>query len=110
MSEILDLLPIPAERDFPAGRFEARRETLVASIRADRVNERFALAVLRAARRGLVKTWLWLLGIVALAVALLMLGTSAQQRPAERGAVAFLAVAGTAQVAIALAPRVGHAA
>jgi hypothetical protein len=32
MNEILDLLPIPAERDLPPGQLEARRDALVAAI------------------------------------------------------------------------------
>lgn len=105
MSEILDLLPIPAERDFPAGQLEARREALVAAVRLD--DEPLARRALRAARGGFARSLLSLLGILALGLALLTLGSSAQQRPVQRDAVAFLAVAGTAQIAIAIAPRIG---
>ena len=35
MNEILDLLPIPAARDFPGDRRDARRDALVAAVRAD---------------------------------------------------------------------------
>lgn len=105
MSEILDLLPIPEERDFPAGHLDARRDALVAAIR-----EPFALRAMRAGHRRIAKVWLSLLGIAALGIALLTLGVSAQQRPVQKEAVAFLAAAGTAQVAIAFAPRLGHAA
>jgi hypothetical protein len=105
MSEILDLLPIPEERDFPPGHFDARREALVAALRIERANEPLARRALRAARWGIARTWLSLLGILALGVALLALGPSAQQRPVQRDAVAVLAVAGTAQLALAVAPR-----
>src|SRR5215472_11020985 len=107
MNEILDLLPIPAERDFPAGRLEARRSALVTAIRVD---EPLARRAMRAARGGLARTWLSLLGILALSVAMLTLGfSSQQQRPTQREAVTILAVAATAQLAIAIAPRAGSA-
>lgn len=105
MSEILDFLPIPAERDFPAGQREARRDALVAAIRADLANEPLTRRALRAVRGGVGKAWLSLLGILALGSALLTLGFSAEQRPVQRDAVAVLAVAGTAQLALAVAPR-----
>ena len=35
MNEILDMLPIPEERDLPAGQLEARRAAIVAAIRMD---------------------------------------------------------------------------
>jgi hypothetical protein len=107
MSEILDLLPLPAERDFPAGQLEARRDALVAAVRADAASAPLGRRALRAARGGIARTWLSLLGILALGLAVLTLGSSAQQRPVQRDAVAFLAVAGTAQIAIAIAPRIG---
>lgn len=108
MSEILDLLPLPAERDFPAGRLQARRDALVAAVRIDGTSEPFTRRALRVARAGITRSWLALLGIFALGVALLTLGSSLQQRPVQQDAVAFLAVAGTAQIAIAVAPRVGR--
>jgi hypothetical protein len=107
MSEILDLLPLPAERDFPAGQLEARREALVAAVRLDGTSEPFARRALRAARGGFTKSWLSLLGIFVLGLALLTLGSSVQRQPVQRDAVAFLAVAGTAQIAIAVAPGIG---
>ena len=106
MNEILDLLPIPEERDFPPGHSEARRAALVAAVRV----EPFARRALRAARSGVAKVWLSLLGIFALGVALLTLGLSTQQRPVQREAAAVLAVAATAQIAVALVPRAGSAA
>lgn len=109
MNEFLDLLPIPEERDFPEGQFEARRAALVAAVRVDLADEPFARRALRAARGGITKSWLSLLGILALGIALISLGVSAQQRPVQRDAAAVLAVAGTAQIMIAAAPRVGLA-
>lgn len=107
MNEILDLLPIPAERDFPAGQMEARRNALVASIRAEAAGEPVSRRLIRAARGRLSKSWLALLGILALGIALVALGVSAQQRPAQRGADALLTLVGTAQVVSLLAPRAG---
>jgi hypothetical protein len=106
MNEILDLLPIPEERDLPPGQLEARRAALVAAVRV----EPLARRALRAAGGGIAKTWLSLLGIVALGVALLTLGFSTQQRPVQTDAVAFLAVAASVQLAIAVAPRAVSAA
>jgi hypothetical protein len=105
MNEILDLLPIPAERDLPPGRLETRRGELVAAVRA----EPFARRALRAARSGFTRAWVSLLGILALSIALLSLGFSGQQRPVQREAVTILAVAATAQLAIAVPLRAGSA-
>ena len=104
MNEILDLIPIPAERDLPQRRLEARRDALVAAIRVDLVDEPFARRALRAARDGIAGSWLALLGTLALGIALVSLGFSAQQRTVQRDAVAFLTLAGAAQIAIAVAP------
>jgi hypothetical protein len=104
MNEILDLLPIPEARDFPAEQFDARRAALVAAIQVPPADEALARRVIRLAN----KTWLTLLGILALAVASVLSG-SAQQRSAPRDAVAVLAAAGTAQIMVAVAPRMGLA-
>ena len=109
MNDILGLLPIPAERDFPVGRREARRDALISQIRAEAVSEPVARRVIRAARGHIAKSWLSLLGILALLAALASFGFSAQQRVPEKGAVAVIAVAGTAQVIASLAPRAGWA-
>src|SRR4051812_20648718 len=109
MNEILDFLPIPAGRDFPAGQFEARRDALVTAIRVDVANEPFARRAMRAARAGIAKSWLSLLGILALGIALFTFGFSAQHRPVQSDALAALAVAGTVQIALAVAPRAGFA-
>lgn len=101
MNEILDLLPIPEARDFPAERFETRRAALVAAIRVDAANEPLARRVIRLAG----KAWLTLLGILALSIAPVVLGLSAQRHSAQGDAVAVLAAAGTAQIMVAVAPR-----
>jgi hypothetical protein len=107
MNDILDLLPIPPARDFPPGQLEARRDALVAATRVEAAREPLAWRVLHAARGHITRTWLSLLGILALALALVACGFSGQQRPAERGAVALLAVAGTVQIAAGLVPGGG---
>lgn len=104
MNEILDLLPIPAERDFPREQFEARRVALVVAVRIDTADEPLARRAMRVARAGIAKSWLSLLGILALGIALVSVGLSAQQRPVQRDAVAILAAAGTVQIAVAVAP------
>ena len=103
MNEILELLPIPAERDFPSGQLEARRYALVAAIGTNTARQPLAHRALRFARGA----WLSLLAIVALGLALVCTGASGQQRSAETGAVAVLAVTATAQIAVAVAPAVG---
>lgn len=102
MNDILDLLPIPAERDFPPGQLEVRRDALVAATRAEAAREPIARRVLRSARGSVTKTWLSLLGILALAVAVLFSGLAGQPRPAQTGAVAVLAVTVAAQAAAPL--------
>lgn len=107
MNEILDLLPIPADRDLPPGRLEARRDALVAATRAEAARDPVARRVLRAAREQVARTWwLSLLGILALGIAVVCTGFRGQQ-PAQRGAEALLVVAGVAQVAAAVAPGDG---
>jgi hypothetical protein len=110
MNEFLDLLPIPAERDFPLGQLEARREAVVAAIHADAANEPFARRAMRIARGHITKTWPSVLGILTLGLTLLAIGVSGQQRPSQRDAAVLLAVTGTAQIAVAgwkssVAPR-----
>jgi hypothetical protein len=109
MSDILELLPLPEERNFPAGRFEARRDALVAAVRAAGGDEPLVRRAMRAARGGISRTWLSLVGILAVGLALSTFGPPVQQRPVQRDAVMILAAAGTAQLAIAVAPRAGSA-
>jgi hypothetical protein len=107
MNEILDLLPIPPGRDLPPGQLEVRRDALVAAIRLEEARQPIGRRLLRVARGHITKAWLSVLGILALALALVATGFSGQQRPAQRGAEALLAVASTAQIAAAFAPRDG---
>lgn len=102
MNEILDLLPIPAERDFPPGQLEMRRDALVAATRVHAAREPAVRRVLHAVRGNLTRTWLSLLGSLALGVAVVFGGLSGQPRPAQTGAVAMLAVTVAAQVAAPL--------
>ena len=102
MNEILDLLPIPAERDLPPGQLAARRDALVTAIRTDAAAEPLARRAMRAARGHLTRTWLSLLGILALGLAVVCSGVSGQHRPAQSGAVALLAVTVATQVAVPL--------
>ncbi len=102
MNEILDLLPIPAERDLPPGQLAARRDALVAAIRMDAAPEPLARRAMRAARGHLTRTWLSVLGILALGLAVVCSGVSGQHRPAQSGAVALLAVTVATQVAVPL--------
>ena len=107
MNEILDLLPIPAERDLPAGRVEARRDALVAAIATSAAREPLARRALRAARGHLSGAWLSLLGMLALGLALVCSGVSGQHRTARSDAVAVLAITSAAQIAVAAAPAIG---
>lgn len=101
MNDILDLLPIPAERDFPPGQLAARRDALVAATRAEAARGPVARRVLHSVRGNITKTWLSLLGILALGLALVCSGLSGHQQTARSGAVAVLAVTVAAQVAVA---------
>jgi hypothetical protein len=103
MTQMLDLLPIPAERDLPAGAMELRRDALVAAIAADRAEARHLLHVaLRAARSRAARVWLALLGVLVIAVALTLASFGGFQ---DRTATAseIVAVAGTAQAVTLLA-------
>lgn len=99
MNEILDLLPIPAERDLPSGQLEARRDALVAAIGTKPARKPLA--------HHIRKAWLSLLGILALGLALACSGVSGQHRSAQSDAVAVLAATGAAQIAVVVAPAIG---
>ena len=104
MNEILDLLPIPAERDLPSGQLEARRDALVTAIGTRQAREPFTRRAMRVARGS----WLSLLGILALGAAVVCTGVSGQHRTAQSDAVAVLAVTGVAQIAVAAAPAIAQ--
>jgi hypothetical protein len=107
MNEILELLPIPRERDFPPAQLKARRAALVAVTRVEAAHQPIGRRIFRAARAHIAKFGLSLLAILALAAALFVTGVSGQQRSAQRGAETLLAVAGTVQLAAVFAPRAG---
>jgi hypothetical protein len=107
MNEILDLLPIPAERDLPPGRLEMRRDALVAAIATDAARGPLARRVLRAAREHVAGAWLSVLAMLALGLALVCNGVSGQHRTARSDAVAVLTVTTAAQIAVVAAPAIG---
>jgi hypothetical protein len=107
MNEILDLLPIPAERDLPAGQVEARRDALVAAIATNAGREPLARRAVRVARGHITGAWLSLLAMLALGLALVCSGVSGQHRTARSDAVAVLAITSAAQIAVAAAPAIG---
>jgi hypothetical protein len=107
MNEILDLLPIPAERDLPAGQVEARRDALVAAIATNAGREPLARRAVRVARGHITGAWLSLLAMLALGLALVCSGVSGQHRTAQSDAMAVLAITSAAQIAVAAAPAIG---
>jgi hypothetical protein len=68
----------------------------------DAASEPLARRAMRAARGHLTRTWLSVLGILALGLAVVCSGVSGQHRPAQSGAVALLAVTVATQVAVPL--------
>jgi hypothetical protein len=59
VSELLDLLPVPAERDLPPGRLEARRAAAVAAVAADA----------KQSRSGRLRRWLVSIGLLLASIA-----------------------------------------
>jgi hypothetical protein len=105
MSEILDLLPIPGERDFPEGRLTARRDALVVVIAAGSPRRRSLRGAVRAARGHLSRSWLALIGVLAVGLALLAASFSGYQGRVNTTSEALLAAAGTAQlIAVIVSP------
>jgi hypothetical protein len=103
MNEILDLIPIPAERDFPAGRMDARRDALVASVVAELPRRRSVLGAVRAARGHITRSWLALLGVLALGLAMLTVNLSGYQSRVSTTSEAVFAAVGTAQIIAVIA-------
>ena len=103
MNEILDLLPIPAERDLPPGQLHVRREAFVGVIRAEATRTRSARRALRTARTQITRGWFSLLGILALVV-VLAVGASGQRRTVQRSAQMIVAAVGVAQVVAVITP------
>jgi hypothetical protein len=105
MNEIVDLLLIPAERDFPAGRMAARRDALVAAVAAEQPQRRSLRGAMRAARGHITGTWLALVAVLAVALVLLTASLSGDQSRVITTSEALLAAAGTAQlVAVVASP------
>jgi hypothetical protein len=107
MNDILDLLPIPAERDFPAGQMAARRDALVAAVAAEQPQRRSLRGAVRAVRGHITRTWLALVTVLAVALALLTANLSGDQSRMTTSSEVLLAAAGTAQlVAVVASPSV----
>ena len=103
MNEILDLLPIPGERDFPAGRMDDRRDALVASVVAELPRRRSVRGAVRAARKLITRSWLALLGVLALGLALVSVNLAGYQSRVSTTSEAVLAAVGTAQIIAVIA-------
>ena len=103
MSDILELLPIPSERDFPEGRLVARRDALMVAIAAESRERRSLRGAVRAARGHLTRSWLALLGVLAIGLVLLAASLSGYQSRAGTTSEALLTAAGTAQLIVVIA-------
>jgi hypothetical protein len=103
MNEILDLLPIPGERDFPAGQMAARRDAIVAAVTAEQQQPHSLRGAVRAARGHITRTWLALIAVLALGLALLAASLSGYQSQANTTSEVLLAAAGTAQIVAVIA-------
>jgi hypothetical protein len=105
MNEILNLLPIPSERDFPAGQMAFRRDALVAAVTAEQPERHLLRAAVRAARGRITRTWLALIALIALGLALLAASLSGYQSQMKTTSGVLLTAAGTAQIiAVIVAP------
>src|SRR5262245_25622033 len=98
MTDLLDLLPVPAERDLPPGRLELRAAALVAAVEAE--------ASARTARRGRLRSWLTSLGLLiassAAACSILLAGNVKLDRTLAAEAVL---AGGSGLVVLAALPR-----
>lgn len=105
MNEILELLPIPAERDFPDGQMAARRDALVAAVAAEQPQRRSLRGAVRAVRGHITRTWLALVAGLGVALVLLTASLSDDQSRLTTTSEVLLAAAGTAQlVAVVASP------
>jgi hypothetical protein len=105
MNDILDLLPIPAERDFPAGQMAARRDALVAAVAAEQSQRRSLRGAVRAARGHITRSWLALVAVLAVALVFLTASVSGDQSRVTTTSEVLLAAAGAAQlVAVVASP------
>ena len=105
MNEILELLPIPAERDFPDRQMAARRDALVAAVAAEQPQRRSLRGAVRAVRGHITRTWLALVAGLGVALVLLTASLSDDQSRLTTTSEVLLAAAGTAQlVAVVASP------
>jgi hypothetical protein len=102
MNDILEMLPIPGERDFPEARLVARRDALLVAIAAESPGRRSLRGVVRAARGHLSRSWLALIGVLAIGLALLATNLSGYQSRVNT-TEALLTAAGTAQLIVVIA-------
>jgi hypothetical protein len=106
MNEILNLLPIPSERDFPTGQMALRRDALVAAVATEQQRHSLRSAV-RAARGHITRTWLALIALFALGLALLTASLAGYQSQVKTTSGVLLTAAGTAQVIAVIASPSG---
>jgi hypothetical protein len=107
MNEILNLLPIPSERDFPAGQMAFRRDALVTAVAAEQPERHSLRAAARAARGHITRTWLALIALLALGLAVLAASLSGYQSQVKTTSGVLLTAAGTAQIIAVLASPSG---
>ncbi len=108
MNEFLELLPVPAEREMPAGSFERRKAALVQLIDAEL--SLTGRAVGRLARLRSLRVWLTTLGLVIAVLASVcsaLAATHVRDHATRATVETVLAVSGgPAVAALAAAPRV----
>src|SRR3954452_21541052 len=107
MNEILDLLPIPSERDFPTGQMALRRDALVAAVATEQQQRHSLRSAVRAARGHITRTWLALIALFALGLALLTASLAGYQSQVKTTSGVLLTAAGTAQVIAVIASPSG---
>jgi hypothetical protein len=104
MNPTFDLLPVPAERDFPAESLAARRDALVMSISAEQQHSRAPLrAALRSARSHISRVWLALIAVFVAVLALALSSLSGYQSRGSTTTETLIAVAGATQIITVLA-------
>jgi hypothetical protein len=92
VNPLLDLLPVPAERDLPPGRLDQRAAALVAAVETERP------------RRARLRRWLTMLLASAVASTVLAAG-GARVDTTRLAETAAVVAAGSGLVALAVAPR-----
>src|SRR2546423_1644863 len=104
MNEILDLLPIPSERDLRAAQMTALRDALVTSVAADRGQKHLLRRVICATRTQISRGWLGFLGVFVLGLAITMTGLSSSQSRLSGTSEAMLAAASAPLILVAASP------